>query len=188
MKCFKLAILSIFLFSPIFQLHASPYTKTIKKWTKHDEVYRVSDFSARIIWRATPINAEVSEAQTDLYQKLYESDRAEAENFTASILEKGQGDAMFFVSFYSPEKKFDDWLNPKGYWKIRLKSGDQTWDATHIERISRITPMEARLYPYLIPWATGYYVSFPVSRDRLNGDFSIAVYNPEVSSTLSWSK
>ncbi len=184
MKITKLIFAALLLFS--LPVHASPYKKTIKKWTRQDQVFRSSDFSARILWHATPLNSTVLAAQKKLYQEIYESSDVEAKNFIESIQQNGLGDALFFVSFYSGEKKFDDLKNPKAYWKVRLSIGDQTWDASHIEKISRISPLERRLYPHLIPWATGYYISFPVTPDRLEENFSISVYNPETSSTLNW--
>lgn len=187
MKKILLLSLAFTLLLSTFSVQASSsYKKMIKKWTRYDEVYRVSDFSARIIWYATPINAMVSQAQEDLYREMYESSESEAAKFANSISQKAKGDAVFFISFYSAEKRFDDWLNPKGYWKIRLRSNGETWDGKVVEKISKITPLEKRLYPHLIPWATGYYISFPVSADKIQSDFSISVYNPEVSSTLKW--
>lgn len=136
---------------------------------------------AAILWKATPVNDEVLGAQIEEYARIYEpSDAVEYANERRQHQGK---DSLFFVSFYSGNRPFEDLTNARADWELRLKMGGEVYAPLRFEKIKKHSPLDLRFYPYLNQWSHGYYVWFPRIHDK---NFSLSVRSPYARSELHW--
>ncbi len=182
----KLLLLATFLFSPLTVQAKSSYLKILKKLSRGGEVYQSQDLRASIIWQASPVTNELIFAQTNRYAKSYDPQPAEKENFQKDLFTKRGNETLFFISFYSGDRKYGDLSNPKAKWDVRLKMNGEMFTPSRIEKINSPNPLDLLLYPYLTPWSHGYYVWFPMDSSRLNAPFSLSVHGALTKSTLKW--
>ena len=165
---------------------ASPYKKTLKKWTRTDTTYRTSDLQEIVGLRATLLTDEMIEAQGRLHAKVYRLGAADELAVKEGIKAKRGSGTLFFVSFYGGERRFADLTNPKAGWDLRLTVGSHTYLPEKITPISfPHTPVDLMNYPYLDVWDRGYFILFPVSWKN-PADFKMAVYGPQGGAELEW--
>lgn len=175
------------LLPPLSSFSKSPsYKKVLKKWTRSDKVFKTKDFQAAIIWNATLLNDKVFNSQANKYEEVYEKSSSEREEYYNSLIEKREGSILFFVSFYSDDRKFDDLKNPRAKWDLRLKAGGATFEPLRIEKIRKINPLQQLFYPYMTEWSTGYFVWFPQDASRYSLPYTLSVRGPFASSQLVW--
>lgn len=170
-------------FTPLYAVAKSTnYKKNLKKWTRSDRVYKSEDLKASIYWTATLLNNQMIHAQAQRYAEAYESSEADKQKSYQELMAKKNGQTLFFVSFYSGNKKFSDLLNPRAGWELRLESGGHTYKSVRIEKIGKTKPVDRMYFPYITPWSVGYYVWFPAAAESL----TLSVYGPDSHSTLVW--
>lgn len=181
-----LAIIFSFLL-PATSFSKSPsYKKVYKKWTRSDSVYGLSDFHASILWSATPLNDQVIEAQAKKFAKAYEVPLKEEEEELERLKEKRGDKVLFFVSFYSYDRHFDDLENPGSKWDLRLEAGEMTYRPVRFEKFNRPNPLDKLYYPGLGPWSSGYYVWFPAEAGMRPYPWILSVHGPKAHSKLKW--
>ena len=167
-------------------VQAASYKSILKKITRKDQVYQKQDLKANIIWNVSPLTDELIAAQTNRYAKAYDPQPAEKAKFQSDLLAKRGGESLFFVSFYSGDRKYGDLSNPKAKWELRFESQGEALAPSRIEKINSPNPVELMLYPYLTPWSRGYYVWFPIDSSRLTSPFLVSLHGATASSTLDW--
>ncbi len=162
------------------------YKKNLKKWSRNGTVYSLKDFRAHILWDVTFLSNSMLKSQADLYARKYELSPVEREDFLNSLYQKRGDEALFFISFYSYDPHFNDIMNQRADWDLRLEIGGEMIRPVRIEKIKRPTPLNQLFYPYLTPWSRGYFVWFPVTTDHLENGFLISLHNPKAFSKLEW--
>lgn len=174
-------------FIPLFAAAKSTdYKKTLKKWTRSDRVYKSEDLKASIYWTATLLNNQMIHAQAERYAEAYESSEADKQKIYQELMAKKNGQTLFFVSFYSGNKKFSDLLNPRADWELRLESGGHTYKSIRLEKIGKTKPADRMYFPYITPWSEGYYVWFDAAAEIHESPLKLSVYGPDAHSTLAW--
>lgn len=182
MKKFILFLLPLVFLS--YSLDAKEnYRKVQKKLTRSDQVYRLKDLNAVILWNATYLSDELLNSQTEWLAQRYNLSQAEKENKLDELNSQKDEMGYFFVSFFSDQKKYSDLANPRDGWDLRLEIGDKRYKPVRIQKVKKPSPLETKLYPYINPWSENYYVWFPVSPSK---PFQLAVYGPRGKSHLLW--
>lgn len=181
----SVAILCFFLLYPL-TLKASSYRSTLHKWTRSDTVYIPRDFHVPILWHAVWLKDDVLKAQAAEYAKLYRLSEDEEQKVLADLMDKKGGENLYFVSFYSSVKDTDDLTNPRSNWDLRLKIGDETFSTLRMEKINKPTLLQKVFYPFLHPWAKGYYVWFSSESADKPGRRVLSLHGPEAHSGLVW--
>ncbi|HPI40691.1 MAG TPA: hypothetical protein PLJ21_07790 [Pseudobdellovibrionaceae bacterium] len=138
--------------------------------------------------KATFISTPVAEAQKNIQSNLYswtdekKTSEIEKEN---KLLET---ESRFFVSIYTPEKKYDDLDKNKTLWRVFLEIDGKQWDA----KVKKIKLLEAEiksLYPYYTTFTTAYEVSFPIPTKSLSlHPFSLNITGPIAKINLKFPK
>ncbi len=172
------------LLSSIAPAGASSYKKAVKTWSRSESTYRTSDLAATIVWEATYLSDEMLEAQAKEYIKIYHTPVAEQSAVLPQLRSKREGETLFFVSFYSNDRHFDDLLSQRAGWELRLEVNGQSIKPSHMEKTERATPLQQRMYPYLNSWSRGYYVWFPIN--DVSFPFTLSLHGPTASSSLLW--
>ncbi len=182
----KYRFLLLLILFPLAAQAAPSYKKVLKKWTKSDRVYKLSDFHAVVDWSVTYLDEEMIEAQARNHSKVYKLDSSESDQLLWSLQEKEGGQTKFFVSFYTPNRKFSDLKKETAHWDVRLKADGRTFRPTKIEKTTQ-TPLQEMYYPYILkPWATTYELYFDSTVKSLPKPWTLGVYGPEGHSELVW--
>ncbi|MGZ3747533.1 MAG: hypothetical protein ACXWRE_09185 [Pseudobdellovibrionaceae bacterium] len=136
------------------------YEAIVDKWSDHVEDYNGLNNTVTIM--ATLLNPEMATAQLDQSARLYQWDQNTFNSEKQKLENNLNKQTEIFVSFYSPERKWDDLYKSKTLWKIFLDVNGQRFEgkATKI----KLLPREVQsLYHYHTSFASPYIVSFPVS-------------------------
>lgn len=195
-KCKPLFILYfslfIFVFVGVISFSSSSFSKSpsykrvYKKWTRSDSVFGLSDFHASILWSATLLNDQVIEAQAKKFAKAYEVPLNEKEEELKRLKEKRGDEVLFFVSFYSHDRHFNDLTNKRAKWDLRFEAGEVTYRPVRLEKFTRPNPLDKLYYPSLGPWSHGYYVWFPAEAGMRPHPWVLSVHGPKTRSKLKW--
>lgn len=175
-----------FAFTIVPTATAASYKKTLDRWTRSDSVFAPRDLKAEILWSATYLSEEMIWAQAQLYQKTYRLPVSDREKFASGLQGKRGDEALFFVSFYSHDRRFDDLTNPLAKWDLRLECGGETERPSRIEKIVRLSPLESVFFPDTTPWSKAYYVWFPGEILSRPSPWKLSVFGPRAHSTLVW--
>lgn len=163
------------------------YKKSLKKWTRGDQVYRAEDLQAIVQWNATLLDDSMLQAQATHYAKAYEISEAEKKQKLEERKKKKGNEVLVFVSFYSGDRHFDDLTDERAKWDLRLMAGGVTFRPTRIEKISkRPTPLDVFYFPYLNEWSRGYYVWFSPEALFYPRPWILSVHGPNAKSELTW--
>lgn len=142
------------------------YETIVDKWTDHIEDYNGLNNTVTI--KATLLNPEAAIAQLDQNARVFQWDQITFDNEKKNLENRMTSQTEVFVSFYSPERKWDDLYKSKTLWKIFLDVDGQRYEgkATKI----KLLPREIQsLYHYHTSFASPYTITFPVSARSLEG-------------------
>lgn len=185
-KSLFISLIILLLIPAVGSAKFSSYKKVLKKWSRSDKVFRSQDLQAIIIWNATLLNDQMLSSQADQFEKIYDSSQAERNVYYQKLLQKRDDSIFFFVSFYSDSRKFGDLKNPRSKWNVTLEAGGQTFEPLRIEKVKSPNPLQQKFFPYLSPWAIGYYIWFPLAAGNYSLPYSLSVHGPFGASSLSW--
>lgn len=164
----------------------SAYESVIDKWSDNIENY--NGLSNTMSIKATLLNNEAATAQLDQNARLFQWDQITFDNEKKKLETRLGQQTEVFVSFYSPERKWDDLYKSKTLWKIFLDVDGMRFEgkATKI----KLLPREIQgLYHYHTSFATPYTVSFPVPASTLDGKTVRLIFTGSVgSATLNFGR
>lgn len=155
------------------------YDSTIDKWSDHVEDYNGLNNTVTIM--ATLLAPEAVLAQVDQNARLfqwdqvgYDNEKKKAENAMATKTEA-------FVSFYSPERKWDDLYRSKTLWKVFLDVRGQRYEGT-VSKVKLLPREIQKLYSYHTTFATPYMISFPVAATAVGNGPARLIFTGAVGS------
>lgn len=151
----------------------SQYNEVIYKNT--DSTRRYSGFTNILDMHATVINSEVAQAQTQNSARIFFWDDQKLQEELNKATQKQQTKTEFHLSFYVPDRRFDDLWKEKTTWRIFI-----TIDGRRIEgkpeKVRLPLPQLIALYPYHNRFYSPYLVSFPIPTTMLeNKQFTFTV-------------
>jgi hypothetical protein len=136
------------------------YEAIVDKWSDHVEDYNGLNNTVTIM--ATLLNPEMATAQLDQNARVFQWDQITFDNEKKKLENNLGQQTEIFVSFYSPERKWDDLYKSKTLWKVFLDMNGQRYEGK-VSKI-KLLPREVQsLYHYHTSFATPYTISFPVS-------------------------
>jgi hypothetical protein len=144
----------------------SAYESIVEKWTDLVETY--SGINNTVTVQATLLNTEVATAQADQSARIFLWDRSKYETEKRDMNDRLARQTDVFVSFYTPERKWDDLAKSKTLWKIYLDANGQRYEGKAVKM--KLLPRELQsLYPYHTAFGTPYLLTFPVSTHSVDG-------------------
>ena len=142
------------------------YGAVVDKWSDRVEDY--SGLNNTITVMATLINSEVAQAQLEHNAHMFQWDQQKMTEETRLSAEKSAKQTEVFVSFYSPERKWDDLYKSKTLWKVFLDVNGQRYEGK-VTKIKLITREIQSQYPYHTSYGTPYSIHFPVDMKNVDG-------------------
>lgn len=163
-KGFKRSVFFVFLLLLPAAPAAAGYNSILKKWTRKDQVYVMSNMEARLIWSATYLSDEFRQAKRERLAELFEWDEAEKAAAEKEDLQEAAKYDVFFLGVYAGSSEIPEIGKDVGSWRIVLETGEgDTRRITKEVSFQRkaVTHTERELYPYLDKWSEAYEVKFP---------------------------
>lgn len=155
------------------------YEATVEKWSDHVEDYNGLNNTVTIM--ATVLNPEVVLAQVDQNARLFQWDQVNYDNEKKKAENAMTTKTEAFVSFYSPERKWDDLYKSKTLWKVFLDVNGQRYEGT-VSKIKLLPREIQKLYHYHTAFATPYMISFPVAATTVGAGPARLVFTGAVGS------
>lgn len=143
----------------------SAYEKSLEQWTRSEDAY--ADFEARAFIDATLKAETFRRAYVREYARLYDLTPSQESDLLTAELADARDNVVVIVSFYTPERRWND-LNPaRGFWEVRLQN--TRGDAVGVKSVTRLdarNPAWRWLFPYFGKHENLYELRF----DRLLPD------------------
>ena len=166
------------------------YHDALSKWSRQGKIYAMAG-SEVIIMDATYKSDEFRESFTTEYSRLYGLDSVEgSKKLTYSEIvansSKEEQKLEFFVSFYTPDPKWNDLDKKNSIWNLYVETaGGNRIEPASIENISRDDARTKNFYPYIGPWSEAYVVSFKKPAD-LSGNFKLLAFSVKGEIEMEW--
>lgn len=135
------------------------YTETINQFLRKDEKY--SGFYNVYIVRALALNSQVQRATLQKKGHFLGWDQNKAQREREKMFQKMSSESDYFISFYSPNRHYDDLATSDSMWKIYLTSNGVRYEGK-VEKAQENYSQLSTLYPFHSHFSTAYYVSFSV--------------------------
>jgi len=163
---------------------SAAYENVIDQWTDRIEDY--SGLSNTVTIQATLLNPQVVMAQADQNARIFQWDQITYDNEKKNAENRMASETQVFVSFYSPERKWDDLYKSKTLWKVFLDANGQRYEGK-VAKVKLLTPEIQSLYHYHTGFATPYLITFPVSARTLGSNPAKLIFTGAIGSvTLSF--
>lgn len=183
---FLLLIFSVSVAEAYPQAKKKSYRKAFKSVTRHDEVYQREDFYASMTWHASHLSSDFLAAQVEEVARIYDWSPSEKEKYASTQQTKFSNYTVFFVSFYAYDYKTSDLSDNDSIWSLKLEVGGQRYEPVKFEAVSRPTPLDIQLYPYINSWSRHYFVFYPKFTSDERGDLILKISGPHAQDSLSW--
>lgn len=144
----------------------SAYEDVVDKWTDNIEDYNGLNNTVTVF--ATLLGSEMTMAQVDQNARLFQWDQITYDNEKKLAENRMAQETKVFVSFYSPERKWDDLYKSKTLWKVFLDANGQRYEGK-VTKLKLLTREIQGLYHYHTSFATPYTITFPVGARSLDG-------------------
>lgn len=145
-------------------LSESEYNDIIYK--NSDSVRKYSGFSNTLDMHATLLTPEVVRAQNDNSVRLLMWDDQKAQEELNKELQKQQSNTEVYLSFYVPDRRFDDLWKEKSTWRVFLDFSGRRVEGKPAKLRLPLQQLVA-YYPYHNRFYSPYIVSFPVPASML---------------------
>jgi hypothetical protein len=137
----------------------SRYMDTVDRYTDRAQAYS-GLFNTLDIY-ATILNSRVLSHQTDQMARTF---LWEKEKYDEEVIKMNQNlaqESRYFVSIYTPDRKYHDLNKTKNLWKIFLDVNGRRYEGS-AKKMKMLQPEIQGIYHYHTVFSTPYIVTFPV--------------------------
>jgi hypothetical protein len=147
----------------------SQYEATVKKYTKKTQVYdgltQIMEFTGVLL------NSKVAREQADQSARIFQMDETQYSNKKSEVESGLAKNTQVFVSFYSPDRKYDDLARASTIWRVFLDAGGKRYTGK-VEKMKTVFADVASLYPGHTRFHSPYRVTFPVATSMVENGLS----------------
>lgn len=183
-----LGVVGLFIILPSLSWAKVSYHKVLHQWTKDHAVYQREDFYASLVWAATLQSPEFLRAKSQEIAKIYDDDFSKEQEVLKEQNREFGDKITFFLSVYVYDYKVADLINPKNGWKLQAEILGKRYEPDKIKYLSKLSPLEKRLFPYSNIWSKHYMVYFP-KPDGFNANgmrVKLHLRGPDSQDVLVW--
>lgn len=136
------------------------YFVELDRWTRSEKIYY--GLETRVYLNATFKAPSFRKAYIDRYSMSYDLD----ENYKSALLAR-ESEVVeqfneFFISFYTPNEKWNDLDRKDSIWKLYLEDNKGSrLVPISIDKIDEKDPLLREFFPYFDLWGSAYIVKFP---------------------------
>lgn len=156
--------------NPHFQtMSAGEVEDVIEANTRNKKIY--DGFMNKMDVSATIHNQTVNKALLDQGARIYQWDATQYSEEKAKSEGLQAAKSEFFLSFFVPERKWDDLNKPQTKWKIFLDVGGKRYEGKAVRWKANLSEVQS-FYPHHTRWNTAYRLSFDVPTRELDANSS----------------
>lgn len=144
----------------------SQYETLVTSKTKRAEVY--SGFYNKVTVSATLVDHEMALGMLTQKAKVSQWDLKTYEEQKKSLLNEINQKTQFFVSFFTPERRYDNLNSSQPSWTIYLDVNGQRYVGT-ASKIKAFLNDLVLVYPEHNQWSTPYKVEFTIPSQQVEG-------------------
>lgn len=158
------------------------YRRTLRYWTRSQDIYSATTLAAKIIWHVTYLSPEYRMIAREKINEWKKVPPGEMTSYPEYLTSNESGE--FLVSIFTPRGYPSLTNGDKDFWEFTLDfpTGESVLPSSVVS--VKLTPTESRLFPYTNIWSRFYYVKFPVN--NLTFPFTISLRSAAVTSFLDW--
>lgn len=129
----------------------------------------------------TPHNSEVLQALLDMEARMFQWTTEQYTLEKSKIEAEKNSKTDYFLSFFVPEKNYDDLNKKNTSWKVFMDINGRRLEG----RVSKVKKSYAELhalYPHYTKWNTAYKISFPIPTAEADRQSSVVTLTGPVGS------
>ena len=161
------------------EISVSEYEEMIENKSKKLEVY--DGLYNKLTIHGTWLDSQITEASLSHSARLLQWNEQKYKEEKTKAISKHTASTEFFVSFYTPERKYNDLSQNKTLWKIFLDVDGQRYEGKATKVKLLLTEIQM-LYPYHNRWSTPYVLTFPVATSLVEGKRAVLTLTGAISS------
>lgn len=142
------------------QESGASYESVVKTFTERQEFY--NGFANVFQAQATMLNSQVIQAQLDKKNKAFAWDSTRFNEEKRKADESLRSETVYFLSFFSPEKKINDLDRATSLWKVYLEVNGRKYEAKVVKYLGSVEELSL-YFPYHNKFAMAYKLQFPIS-------------------------
>ena len=155
------------------------YAQAVYDKTKKIEIY--DGLYNKLTVQATWLDSLVSEYTLSHNARLLQWQEPKYREERTKKVSKNAENSEFFVSFFTPERKYADLSSSRNLWKIYLDVNGQRYEGKASKVKQSLTEIQA-LYPYHNRWSVPYVVTFPIATSLVENKNATLVFTGTVGS------
>ncbi len=161
------------------EISVSEYETLIENKSKKLEVY--DGLYNKLTIEGTWLDSQITEASLSHSARLLQWNEEKYKDEKTKAISKHATTTDFFVSFYTPERKYNDLSQNKTLWKIFLDVDGKRYEGKATKVKLLLTEIQM-LYPYHNRWSTPYILTFPVATSLVEGKRAVLTLTGSISS------
>ena len=135
---------------------------------------------------ATLMSSNLTLAQIDHNARIFQYNDSQYANEKGTASSNMSKQTEIFLSFFVPDKKFDDLAKKNTHWKVFLDVAGQRYEPKIVKIKTQFAEVQS-LYPSHTRWGTPYRLIFPVSTSVAeSGNSVLTLTGPLASTTLKF--
>ena len=161
------------------EVSVANYERAVSDKTKKVEVY--DGLYNKLTVQATWLDSLVTEYTLSHNARLLQWQEPKYREERTKKVSKNAESSEFFVSFFTPERKYADLSSGRNLWKIYLDVNGQRYEGKATKIKLSLSEVQA-LYPYHNRWSVPYSVTFPVATSLVENKSATLVFTGTVGS------
>lgn len=142
------------------EISLSGYQSLINEKTQRTEVYE--GISNILTIQATWLDSQLTEGGLSHSARLAQWNEQTYKDEREKRINENAESTRFFVSFFTPEKKYSDLARSKSLWKVFLEVDGQRYEGKALRVKQSLSEIQV-MYPYHNRWSTPYIITFPIA-------------------------
>lgn len=163
----------------------SDYNNAVELQTQKSKVY--DGFMNVLDVRATLINTKLAALQVDQNARIYLWNEDQYKEEIQKSQEKIAKETAVFLSFFVPDKKYDDLSKANTKWRIFLDTNGRRVEGHAIKQKLQLADLQ-NLYPQHTRWHSAYMIYFPISIGLIDkSEIKMTITGPLTSTSVTFS-
>ncbi len=140
------------------------HKELINQFSGGDEIN--SGFYNHFAFKATLLNTPTYESIIGQKASFYKWSTPKLLSEREKVEQNSSSETKVFMSFFTPNRKDDNFTDKNSIWKVYLESNGQRYEGKVVKDRRRPTELQ-KLYPYHSKWNSAYMIKFNVPTSRI---------------------
>ncbi|AGH96196.1 hypothetical protein [Pseudobdellovibrio exovorus] len=162
------------------EISLAGYQSLINEKTQRTEVYE--GISNILTIQATWLDSQVTDGALSHTARLAQWNEQTYKDEREKRINENAESTRFFVSFFTPEKKYSDLARLKSLWKVFLEVNGQRYEGKAVRVKQSLSEIQV-MYPFHNRWSTPYIITFPIATALVENKAATLTFTGAYAST-----